>query len=48
MKKKTTSAKINVKGTEIAVIQREDEDYISLTDIAKSRNAEHPDDLIRN
>lgn len=43
-----TSAKINVKGTEIGIIQREDEDYISLTDIAKSRNAEHPDDLIRN
>ncbi len=48
MKKKYSSAKINVQGTEIAVIRRDDEDFISLTDIAKSRNAEHPDDLIRN
>ena len=48
MKKKPTNARINVRGTEIAVIRREDEDYISLTDIAKSRNPDHPDDLIRN
>ncbi|MGJ3241644.1 MAG: KilA-N domain-containing protein [Opitutales bacterium] len=48
MKKKSSNARINVQGTEIAVIRRDDEDFISLTDIAKSRNAEHPDDLIRN
>jgi len=48
MKKKPTDARINVQGTEIAVVRRDDEDYISLTDIAKSRNPEHPDDLIRN
>ncbi len=48
MKKKSTTDKINVKGTAIAVIQRENEDFISLTDIAKSRNPQHPDDLIRN
>lgn len=48
MKKKPTDARITVKGTEIAVIRRGDEDYISLTDIAKSRNPNHPDDLIRN
>ncbi len=48
MKKKSTDAKITVRGTEITVIRRNDEDYISLTDIAKSRNPDHPDDLIRN
>lgn len=48
MTKKTPAAKIQVQGTEIAVIRRQDQDYISLTDIAKSRNPEHPDDLIRN
>ena len=48
MKKKPTGAKITVRGMEIGVIRRDDEDYISLTDIAKSRNPEHPDDLIRN
>ncbi len=48
MKMKPSDAKITVSGTEIAVIRRGDEDYISLTDIAKSRNPEHPDDLIRN
>lgn len=46
--KKKTDAKIHVKGTAIAVVRRGDEDYICLTDIAKSKNAEHPDDLIRN
>jgi hypothetical protein len=48
MKTKPTKAKIDVRGTEITVIRREKEDYISLTDIAKSRNPGHPDDLIRN
>ena len=48
MKKEPTNTKIEVRGTEITVIRREDEDYISLTDIAKSRNPAHPDDLIRN
>ena len=48
MKKKPTDAKITVRGTDIGVIRRGDEDYISLTDIAKSKNPDHPDDLIRN
>ncbi|MCX6868711.1 MAG: KilA-N domain-containing protein, partial [Verrucomicrobia bacterium] len=48
MKKKSASSTIHVRGTEIAVIRRDEEDFISLTDIAKSRNPEHPDDLIRN
>ncbi|MBE1425875.1 hypothetical protein H4684_002533 [Desulfomicrobium macestii] len=48
MKKKTSDTTINVRGTKITVIRRQDEDYISLTDIAKSKNPEHTDDLIRN
>jgi hypothetical protein len=48
MKKKPTNATIEVRGTEIRVVRHQDEDYISLTDIAKSKNPEHSDDLIRN
>jgi hypothetical protein len=48
MKKKPTNATIEVRGNEIRVVRHQDEDYISLTDIAKSKNADHPDDLIRN
>ena len=48
MKEKPTNATIEVRGSEIRVVRHQDEDYISLTDIAKSKNAEHPDDLIRN
>ena len=36
MKKKAASSRINVQGTEIAVIQRENEDYISLTDMVRN------------
>ncbi len=38
--------KVNVLGTEIAI--KEKEDYISLTDIAKYKNPEHPADVIKN
>lgn len=34
------NTKINIKGTEIAIFQQKDADYISLTDIAKYKNAE--------
>jgi hypothetical protein len=40
-------AKIEVKGIQVAVISQKEEDYISLTDIARYKNAEHTDDLIR-
>ncbi len=40
MKKKTTLAKINVKGTEIAIVQFEDEDYVSLTDMLKAKDGD--------
>jgi hypothetical protein len=37
---------IYVKGTEIVLFKREQEDYISLTDIAKVRDAENPSQII--
>jgi hypothetical protein len=40
MKKKPTNATINVKGTEITVIRRDNEDYISLTDMLKAKDGE--------
>ena len=39
---------INVKGTEITVFQGEQSDYISLTDIAKHKDAANTDDIIKN
>jgi hypothetical protein len=41
-------AKIDVKGTSITVISGGADDYISLTDIARYKNSDHTDDLIRN
>ena len=46
MSKKNT--KIAVKGTEITVIKNIEQDYISLTDIARHKNLDRTDDLIRN
>lgn len=43
-----TSKKIEVKGTPITVISGQEEDYLSLTDIARYKNSDHSDDLIRN
>jgi len=45
MKKNKT---IEVLSTEVKIKTIEQNDFICLTDIAKSKNAEHPDDLIRN
>jgi hypothetical protein len=39
-------AKINVKGTEITFLNKEKEDYISLTDMAKYRDNENPSQVI--
>ena len=39
---------ITVKGTEITIFQGEQTDYISLTDIARYKDAEHTDDIIKN
>ncbi len=40
MNKKPTNATINVQGTEITVIRRQDEDFISLTDMLKAKDGE--------
>ena len=39
---------INVNGTEIAILQTDQSDFISLTDIARYKDAEHTDDIIKN
>lgn len=39
---------INVKGSEISVYRKEQDDYISLTDIARHRDAERTDYIIQN
>jgi hypothetical protein len=41
-------AKIDVKGTSVTVVSGGVDDYISLTDIARYKNSERTDDLIRN
>jgi len=40
--------KLEVKGTEITILQHETDDYISLTDLARYKDSEHTDDIIRN
>jgi hypothetical protein len=41
-------AKIQVLDREVSIQAHNEADYISLTDIARYKNAEHTDDLIRN
>jgi len=41
-------AKIDVKGIEVSYYIQNEDDYICITDIAKYKNIDHPDDLIRN
>jgi hypothetical protein len=41
-------SKIKVKGTEITLYTQKEEDYICITDIARYKNPERTDDLIRN
>ena len=43
--KKTT---IEVQGTSVAVLSQNQQDIFCLTDIAKFKNPDHPDDVIRN
>lgn len=40
--------KLEVKGTEITVLLNETDDYISLTDLARYKDSEHTDDIIKN
>jgi hypothetical protein len=39
---------IEVRGAPIGVVLQKQEDYVSLTDIARFKNPDHTDDLIRN
>jgi hypothetical protein len=39
---------INVRGTNITIYQGEQSEYISLTDIARYKDAEHTDDIVKN
>lgn len=41
-------ARIDVKGTSVAVISGGTDDDISLADIARDKNSDHTDDLIQN
>jgi len=45
---KTRKTTVSVKGTDITVLVYREQDYISLTDIARHKNARLTDDLIRN
>ena len=40
--------KIEVKGTEIVVYSKNNDDYISLTDIARFKNSKEPKDVVKN
>lgn len=40
--------KIEVKGTEIVIYSKKDDDYISLTDIARYKNPTAPKDVVKN
>ena len=44
----TKGNKIEVKGRVITILKVEQEDYISLTDIARYKDAEHTDTIIQN
>lgn len=46
--KKMTDKIIIVKGTEIVLFSRKEEDYISLTGIARYKNPDEPKDAIKN
>ncbi len=42
------SEKIDVKGTEVTIFQKEQKDYLSLTDIARYKNPHEPKDVVKN
>ena len=46
--KKPGKVTIEVQGTVVSILSEKQEDYICLTDIARHRNPEGTDDLIRN
>ncbi|HMN06315.1 MAG TPA: KilA-N domain-containing protein [Flavobacteriales bacterium] len=46
--KQPAKTTLRVQGSKITVVPHDGQDYISLTDIAKHKNPEHPDDVVRN
>lgn len=49
MANKTYKGKISAKGTEISILSKgNDDDYISLTDIARYKNTHYPSEVIQN
>jgi KilA-N domain len=45
---KPKRATIEVQGTSIGILSQDRQDFLCLTDIAKLKNPDHPDDVIRN
>jgi KilA-N domain len=45
---KSKKSTIEVQGTAITILSRKEEDYLCLTDIARYKNTERTDDLVRN
>lgn len=45
---KTRKTTIDVQGTAVTIVSQRQENYISLTDIARFKNSGHSDDVIRN
>ncbi|GHT58048.1 hypothetical protein AGMMS50239_01760 [Bacteroidia bacterium] len=41
-------AKISVKDTELTIVTINDADYICITDLARYKNPEHSDDVVKN
>ena len=41
-------AKITVKNTELTIVTINESDYICITDLARYKNSEHADDVIKN
>ncbi len=45
---KATKRTIKVQGSSVTVLSKNQQDTLCLTDIAKLKNPDHPDDVIRN
>ncbi len=45
---KSKKSKVDVQGTTVSIVSSGNDDYLSLTDIAKYKNPDHADDVIRN
>ncbi len=45
---KSKKSTVDVQGTTVSIVSSGNDDYLSLTDIAKYKNPDHADDVIRN